>query len=316
MRDGRVAFTACNNAGARLLGRSREALEGRQVDELVHAPDMLEAVRRLDEHGTASWAGSVRLVERPRVRIDSTLSLLDTDEDGHRFSLHMVDVTEPVELRERLEQERGYTRAVIDTASSLIVVTSIDGTVIAANPATTARTGFTEDELVGRPLWEKLVPAERRAAVAERFGDPEQLRRVGETVLNTRSGQRLTIEFSNHVHQLTPDAPVTYVLSGTDVTAAREHAGMVDHLLRSATTTGFVGTDLDGVITLFNTGAERMLGLPAQPRPDARSRSSSPPKGATPRGVFQDLVDQAAELGPETRDGAGCRWDVRRCRCR
>ena len=74
----------------------------------------------------------------------------------------MVDVTEPLELRERLEQERDYTRAVIDTASSMIVLTTVDGTVIAANPATTALTGFTEAELVGRPLWETLVPAERR----------------------------------------------------------------------------------------------------------------------------------------------------------
>ena len=38
---------------------------------------------------------------------------------------------------------------------------------------------------------------------------------------------------------------------------------MVEHLLRSARTIAFVGTDLHGRITLFNTGAEHMLGIGA-----------------------------------------------------
>ncbi len=39
---------------------------------------------------------------------------------------------------------------------------------------------------------------------------------------------------------------------------------MVEHLLRSARTIAFVGTDLHGRITLFNTGAEHMLGIAAE----------------------------------------------------
>ena len=56
---------------------------------------------------------------------------------------------------------------------------------------------------------------------------------------------------------------MTVVISATDVTAARQNAGMVNHLLRSARTIAFVGTDLTGRITLFNTGAEHMLGVDA-----------------------------------------------------
>ncbi len=278
-------------------------LHGQPVEEYLVAPEMLASMRSHGELAATDWSGPLGLVARPRVRIDGTLSVLEHASAGTYFSLHLVDVTEPLELRERLEQERDYTRAVIDTASSMIVLTTVDGTVIAANPATTSLTGFTEAELVGRPLWETLVPLERREIVEDKFGEPDRLARVGEAVLQTRSGQRITLEFSNAVHQIAPDAPITYVLSGTDVTAAREHAGMVDHLLRSATTTGFVGTDLDGRITLFNTGAERMLGVTAAEatgRPFAEFVSA---EGATERGVFQDLVDQAAELGPETRDG-------------
>ena len=81
----------------------------------------------------------------------------------------MVDVTEPVALQERLQAERDYTRAVIDSASSMIVLTRPDGTVIAANPATTQLTGFTEAELVGRPMWELLIAKDQRAGVEDLF---------------------------------------------------------------------------------------------------------------------------------------------------
>jgi PAS domain S-box-containing protein len=303
LAEDQVTFASCNAAAARLLGCNADELLDQPVEKHLVAPEMLGAMRRQGEAAAGDWSGPLGLVWLPRVRIDGTLSVLDRSAGGTHFSLHMVDVTEPLELRERLEQERDYTRAVIDTATSMIVLTTGEGTVIAANPATTALTGFTESELVGRPLWETLVPTERRDIVQSKFAGPDRLARVGEAVLQTKSGQRVTLEFSNDVHQITPDAPVTYVLSGTDVTAAREHASMVTHLLRSATTTGFVGTDLDGTITLFNTGAERMLGLTAAEatgRPFAEFVST---KGVTGGDVFQDLVDQATELGPETRDG-------------
>jgi PAS domain S-box-containing protein len=301
----RVTITSGNAAAATLLGCNADELLDRPLEEHLDAPEMLEALRRHGEDGATDWSGPLGLVWLPRVRIDGTLSVLEHSSSGTHFSLHLVDVTEPLELRERLEQERDYTRAVIDTATSMIVLTTVEGMVIAANPATTALTGYTEAELVGRPLWETLVPTERRDIVEEKFGDPDRLARVGETVLQTKSGGRLTLEFSNDVHQVTPDAPVTYVLSGTDVTAERENASMVDHLLRSATTTGFVGTDLDGTITLFNTGAERMLGLTAAEATGRWFADFVSADGASERGVFVHLVDQAAELGPETRE---CTW--------
>ena len=305
LSEDRITFSSANSAAATLLGCAAAGLHDQLVEDHLHAPEMVESMRRHGEAGATDWSGPLGLIDRPRVRVDGTLSVLDRASGGTYFSLHMVDVTGPLELQERLEQERDYTRAVIDTASSMIVLTTVDGTVIAANPATTALTGFTEAELVGRPLWETLVPDERREIVQGKFGDPDRLARLGEAVLQTRSGGRITLEFSNAVHQTTPDAPITYVLSGTDVTAAREHASMVSHLLRSATTTGFVGTDLDGTITLFNTGAERMLGISAAEATGRAFAEFVSVEGATERGAFRDLVDRASELEPETRDG---RW--------
>ena len=172
---------------------------------------------------------------------------------------------QPMEdVEEQLREQRDYTRAVIDTASSMIVVTEADGTVIAANQATADLTGFTEAELVGHRFWDVLVPRSHRREIAAAFGSTDPIPTRGETLLVTRALDQRLVEYSTASHRASPGAPLYYVLSATDVTAARETAGMVSHLLRSASATAFVATDLDGWVTLFNTGAESLLGIPAE----------------------------------------------------
>ena len=137
---------------------------------------------------------------------------------------------------------------------------------------------------------------------------PELLPREGEAQLRTKDDGLRLVVFSADVYQADPDSPTSYVISATDVTAAREHAGMVEHLLRSARTIAFVGTDLLGRITLFNTGAEHMLGVATELAtgrelvefiaPEDLERYSQDGGAA-----FDAIVEHAAdELTPETRD--------------
>ena len=307
--QGEARFTDCNLASAELLHRAPEQLVGRPVEEALESAGLFEAFEAMTTGSISGWTGQVGVVGRPRTRLETTLSLLDSDEDRTSMSLHMVDVTEPLELQERLQAERDYTRSVIDTASSMIVVTDLDGTVIAANPATTVLTGFSEEELVDRPFWERLLPSDHRDQAADLFGDVTSLPRAGETQLQTKAGGLRVVVFSADVYQANPDSPVTYVISATDVTAARENAGMVEHLLRSARTIAFVGTDLQGRITLFNTGAEHMLGIDATSATGRELVEFIGPADldryprASGQGAFEAIVEQAAdELTPETRD--------------
>jgi PAS domain S-box-containing protein len=306
---GQARFADCNLATAQLLRRPVEELLGRPMTEALESEPLLEALSAMAEGRITWWSGQVGVVGRPRTRLDTTLSLLDNEEEHTSFSLYMVDVTEPLELQERLQAERDYTRAVIDTASSMILVTDVEGVVIAANPATTELTGFSEEDLAGRPFWESLVIEGQREAAAELFGDPTQLPRSGEAQLLTKGDGLRLVVFSADAYQANADSPLTYVISATDVTDARENAGMVEHLLRSARTIAFVGTDLEGRITLFNTGAEHMLGIEAVA---ATGRKLVEFIGAEdldryPRERGQDTFDAivghaADDLVPETRD--------------
>ena len=299
-----------NAAAARLLDLPAEQLVGREVTDLLTAPGLvLDDDPTGHEDAAAGWSGEMGVVGQPRTRLDGVLSLLDGEGRRAAYSLHLIDLTEPLELQERLRAERTYTRAVIDTASSLIVVTDEHGTVIAANPATCRMTGFAAEELVGRPLWETLVPAHQRLRFSELLAHLPSLPRSGDATVLTKDGERRSVVFSNAVHTAGPDEPVTVVFSATDVTDARESAGLVRHLLRSATTMAFVGTDLEGRITLFNPGAERLLGLSSE-RAVGRHltdfllpvEAQDDGGGGGPLTLADLLAGGGTELTPQTRD--------------
>ena len=302
-------FADCNAATTALLHRRLEELVGQSVAASLESSELMTAVKAMSDGTSTGWSGPVGVVGQPRTRLEATLSLLESDEDRASFSLHMVDLTEPLELQERLQAERDYTRSVIDTASSMIVVTDVEGTIIVANPAVTALTGFAEDDLVGRPFWERLLTEDQRDEAVQLFSDPSQLPRTGEAQLRTKDNGLRLVVFSADAYRAGPDAPVTCVISATDVTAARENASMVEHLLRSARTIAFVGTDLNGRITLFNTGAEHMLGVAADLATGRELVEFIAPADLDRyvrdgnQAAFDAIVEHAAdELTPETRD--------------
>ena len=65
--------------------------------------------------------------------------------------------------------ERDFTSAVVDTVSSLILVLDRDGTILRFNPACQEVSGFLDDEIVGRPYWELLIPPEAVEARRDEF---------------------------------------------------------------------------------------------------------------------------------------------------
>lgn len=73
-------------------------------------------------------------------------------------------------------------------------------------------------------------------------------------------------------------------------------AGVLD----AATEQSIIATDPDGLITVFNTGAERMLGY------TAREMIGTSPERLHDAG---EIRDRAAELGMEP--GFGCSWPER-----
>jgi two-component system, OmpR family, sensor histidine kinase VicK len=84
----------------------------------------------------------------------------------------LLDMERSAWERHRIETaltvERNFVSAVLDTVGALVLVYDTAGRVVRVNRTALASAGFSIEELVGLPYWEKLVPPEEtQQAIAE-----------------------------------------------------------------------------------------------------------------------------------------------------
>jgi diguanylate cyclase (GGDEF)-like protein/PAS domain S-box-containing protein len=140
-----------------------------------------------------------------------------------------------------------------------------DGGIRYFNKAAEDLTGWSEDEILGRSVWDILIPPEEAAGAREAFtalvagGSPHRY----ENDWVTRGGDRRRITFVNTFLRDATEQVELVIGTGVDVTAARAAQELMEAVLAATTQQSVIATDLDGRITVFNTGAERMLGYVA-----------------------------------------------------
>ncbi len=311
--EGRLRIDVANREALELLGRPGQELRGQDLCDVLDAPELLALLASGPVDDFPGWSGAVPVPGAPLLHLEGYCSVVTASAGTPLLSLTMVDLSARHRLQRRLEAERTWTRAVMDTAASLIVVTDVEGTVISVNSATERLTGYAAHELVGRPLWETLIPEHLRHSVLDAVTNVLPVPPTGEMTVLTRAGESRTLEYAHAAFveaSSETGAPVTtLVFSATDVTEARESAGMVEHLLRSVTSLAFVGTDLRGAITMFSAGAERLLGLaPERARglhltslvrvPPADGPDPGP--AAEQPAAHPDFADLVRHVGPES----------------
>lgn len=252
-----------NDAAQRLVGGpdgERVDLRGRALGDLLETAEPLDDVaRRMLSGELDGWRAQTGIRGRPAARVNVALSLLSR-EPGAVYAAQLVDVTAEHDARRRLEAAEKLTSATLDTTAALILVTDLRGVVLRVNGATTALTGFAEEELVGKEIGD--MPFASPGSTGYPAGLPAdpagQVSR--ETDVVTRSGGRHRVVWNTGYVRDEQDRPTYVVITGTDLTAERTAAGLNQHLLDAATTTALIGIDQRGRITLFNSGAANLLG--------------------------------------------------------
>lgn len=300
-----------NETAARILGSDRDALVGRALESLLvvegQGPTTMTRARPDGPHG---WRGHAEVAARPGSRVDVAVSLLSDDETARVWSAQLLDVTAEQDARRRLENAEQLTSATLDTTACIILVTDRDGRIVRVNAATTDITGYAAAELLGRRVSDTAIAPADAGDVEALFMWPDHsgVPVTRERDLVAKGGEVLRVVWSNNIVRDEAGTPTYAVMTGIDVTAERASAGLVDHLMRASFTTALVGIDPDGRVSVFNSGAQHMLGyapdeIVGQPftrllDPDQLLGRTGAPTVAE---AFSQLVADAGEDGGESR---------------
>jgi PAS domain S-box-containing protein len=213
-----------------------------------------------------------------------------------------------VESRDRrrtdsaLAVERNFVSAVLDTVGALVAVFDTAGRIVRLNRACETISGYSSGELVGRYVWERLIPEEDIAQAIQEF---ESIRAGGfpaayENLWLTRGGALRRIAWSATA-LLDGQKQVAFIIAtGIDVTVQREAeatltASEARYRLLVEGSLGMVCThDLDGVILSVNRNGAETIGRAIEEMV-GHSLSEFLPAGAVP--AFQAYLNEITETG-------------------
>ena len=260
-----------------LLGYEPADLIGKTPFELM-APDDVERVAavfqaQLSAHAPLTGIENVNLHKDGRRIVLETSGTPVFDGQGQFLGYRGVDrdITERKRAEEALRSANDALRAIIQAAPLGVVVLDCEGLVQTWNPASERIFGWGEQEVLGRPL--PFVPPDKQAehrALRARVLRNEAFSNV-EVVRRKKDGSPVEISLSTApLHDA--DGNISGILGiMADITERKriEQALLASQtklkaIFDAATEVAIIATEPEGLITAFNSGAEKMLGYSAE----------------------------------------------------
>jgi two-component system CheB/CheR fusion protein len=150
---------------------------------------------------------------------------MDNKIDGAVMIFIDIDAARRIHLE--LQREQGFTAAVLESAAALVMVTDLEGRIVRFNLACRRLSGYSFEEVEGKPVWDVLVPPGEIDAVKQVYKELSESRSVREHESHwiDRSGQRHLISWSSTAVAEARDPARYMVRVGVDITEARRAEG-------------------------------------------------------------------------------------------
>ena len=193
--------------------------------------------------------------------------------------------------RRQVIAEQAKQAAIVESSRDGIIGKSLEGIVTSWNKGAEHIFGFSSDEAVGKSLLELVVPEElvseeinilKRINAGESIEHYETYRRrkngslveVSATIAPIFDEQHRIIGISKTVRDITQQKAAESEIKGLNASLEKQVVArtrelnelntLLNTVLDSASEVSMIATDTQGLITLFNHGAERLLGYSAE----------------------------------------------------
>ena len=147
-------------------------------------------------------------------------------ENGRLHEASQRELAERRRAEEALRRERDSIAGILDTAEVLVVVLDPQGWIMMFNRKCQQVSGYTEQEVLGRVIWDFLIPSEHVERVRQTLTVSPSQRppRFSENPWLTKDARRVPVIWSNSIVWDAAGAPVYLIVTGLDASdrVARE----------------------------------------------------------------------------------------------
>jgi PAS domain S-box-containing protein len=317
----RFRYEEVNAAYARIVGRPREEIVNRRVDEVLTAERYASSRLLLEE--AAKTGESIRrtAVDFPggRAITDITIRVID-QANGRACRLLGAgrDVTRQAASEAELRASEERFRAMAESMGEGVAITDLADCALYVNDRLVSMTGYPREELVGRILADILFTPAGRAEVGRRTA--ERVAGVStryQVEMVRKNGEHRWVEIGGAPFRDAHGAIIGTVGTITDITerhsvdeARAQIVGIVSHELRTPLTAlsgslkllerevARTGSDAQAVrlVELANRNAQRMLGLVNDLLDLERLESGGGSELALAAHAIATLTGEAAEI--------------------
>jgi len=317
--DAQGRVTLLNPLAEKLTGWTQAQADGRPVGEIFHIinketrqPAIIPVIETLALGTIQGMANHTVLIAVDGSACDIADSCAPIrDRDGVVIGAVLVfrDVTGEYAVAQALRDSNELIQTVLNTVGDGIITMLVSGAVIATvNPAAERMFAYNASELMGKNF-SMLIPEldqSQNDDSLEYYSASAEERAVGhgrEVMGRCKDGSLFPIEMSVSEMWLGGQRYFTGILR--DMTARKQakealiKAGALQNAIFNSANFSSIATDANGVIQIFNVGAERMLGYTADEVMDKRT----PADISDPQEIIARAKDLSLELGTKIKPG-------------